>query len=233
MAIQDFQAPYEIELNRDEDGNIVSVKIQYETHTIFDCKIALAQIPDAFYKVIIPDKFERKMNQKLHNENQFKVDYKNGMVYFHESLEGQPITISTYYGRGIKLLHAKRVLLEDLGRLYGSMTVEDFAKEVTTRINNLVLNTASPAEVTDAHFNSINGTIYSTLKQRLDNEFEDSTRIHVSSVEPNNVGNNAFWYKTYTTSDIDIDLGDGDMVIQNAITSDDEPVEDVYWLDPQ
>jgi hypothetical protein len=75
----------------------------------------LAQIPDEFYRVTISGMTEINIKDDISAATEFKVDYKHGVVYFDQSLEGDPMTISTYYGRGIKLIYAERLIGEYLG----------------------------------------------------------------------------------------------------------------------
>lgn len=181
MPIQDFNTPYEIELNRDSNLNPITVIIQNEPHVIYDSQVLLAQLPSESAKVVISGKYEQTINAPLGNTNEFKVDYKNAIVYFHPDLEGTSVNISVYAGRGIKYLHASRVKLEDLDNLFNSIHVEGGMKELAQRINNLLSGVAQPSEVVDARLDGNSSTLYSTLKNRLDNEYGEVYNARTNS----------------------------------------------------
>jgi hypothetical protein len=109
MGVKSFNTPYEIDLNTIDDEP-VSVVINNEEHVIYDSCVRLAQIPDEFYRVTISGMTEINIKDDISAATEFKVDYKHGVVYFDQSLEGDPITIATYYGRGIKLVYAERII---------------------------------------------------------------------------------------------------------------------------
>jgi len=97
-----------------------------------------------------------------------------GEVYFHSSLEGQTITITQYFGRGLIKTMAQRIELLNISNLYTSDNVEDFANEITQRVDNLVLNSGSgDSEIVDSRTSASTGITYSTLKNRLDSEYDD------------------------------------------------------------
>jgi len=133
MAIQDTNNSYEIELNRDQQGNPITVAIYDEPHTIYDSQIILAQIPSesAIYRVLITGKTEININEEITLVTQFKVDYKNGVVYFHSGLEGNAVTVHLYYGRGIKLLYDTRVKITS-NQDFNSTTLHDLIDEIAT-----------------------------------------------------------------------------------------------------
>lgn len=113
MGVKSFNTPYEIDLNTVDDEP-VSVVINDENHVIFDSCVRLAQIPDEFYRVTISGMTEINIKDDISSATEFKVDYKHGVVYFDQSLEGDPVTIATYYGRGIKLVYAERIIAKIL-----------------------------------------------------------------------------------------------------------------------
>jgi hypothetical protein len=170
MAIQDYNQPYELSINT-VNGVPVSIKIENETHVVYDSQIMLSQLPDQFYKVVIENKFEQSIDKELTDITQFKVDYKNCLVYVHPDLEGTSINIQRFYGKGIKYLLASRVKLEDLDNLFSSIHVEGAMKELAERLNNLINGGEQLSEVVDSRLDSNTFTTYPTLKNRLDIEF--------------------------------------------------------------
>lgn len=132
MAIQDTNNPYEIELNRDINGNPITVAIYDEPHTIYDSQIVLAQIPSesATYRVLITGMTEININSEITLATQFKVDYKNGVIYFDPTLEGTSKIIHLYYGRGIKQLHDTRVKLTDENNYWDATTLKQLIDEI-------------------------------------------------------------------------------------------------------
>ena len=104
-----YNDPIRITWNVDEHGQKVSVEMQPESHFIAQGRITLIQIPDHFYKVQIPSMVEIYDQFSTIQSHEFRVDYQSGIVMFHPSLEGQEITVSKYWGRGIILTPASRI----------------------------------------------------------------------------------------------------------------------------
>ena len=96
--------------NFNQYGQVESVQIQNETHTVFKNRIVLNQIPSSYYRVSIEGLQESITNQKL-QKNQFRVVYESGIVYFHPSFEGKEITISEYYGCGVEMIPTSRIYI--------------------------------------------------------------------------------------------------------------------------
>lgn len=159
----------------DENGKKVSIQRNNEQHKIVNNKILLLNVPDNFYKVTIAGKTEIKINLVITGAEFYKVNYLTGEVYFHSSLEGQTITITQYYGRGLIRTMAQRIELIDENNLYVAENVEDFATEITQRVDNLVTNAGDGnSEIVDSRTSAPTETIYTTLKNRLDTEYQDT-----------------------------------------------------------
>ena len=90
----------------EQTGEKYSVKLNNEQHVITGGKIFLNQIPDKFHGVKINGLVERDLIQTAEH---FKVDYTNGMITFQKAKEGQTVTISEYYGRGVISYPASRI----------------------------------------------------------------------------------------------------------------------------
>ena len=93
--------------NTDSEGNPISVSL-IETRQIFDGPfIVLRQAPDELYRVNIQGYTEVFDIERL-KVHEFKVDYEQGIVYFHPKAIGKTIVVE-YYGRGYELISASRI----------------------------------------------------------------------------------------------------------------------------
>lgn len=110
-----YNDPLFIQWNTDEAGNKISVEILNEEHKIVDNKVTLTQIPDNFYRVQINGFTEINIKEEIDSATKFKVNYLNGIITFDSSLDGQTITITKYYGRGIIYYPASRIYSETNG----------------------------------------------------------------------------------------------------------------------
>ena len=72
--------------------------------------IMLPQYPSPNHRFIIKDFIEVDNKDDIVNKNEFWVDYKEGFVYFHPSLQDTWITIKEFYGIGINRIDAKRIV---------------------------------------------------------------------------------------------------------------------------
>lgn len=105
----DFNIPTIItKRNVDSGGNPISVKL-IEIRQIMDnysC-VVLSQTPDQFNRIYIEGFTEVFDIERLDKKN-FKVDYSQGIIYFHPFNIGKAISIE-YYGTGYELISASRV----------------------------------------------------------------------------------------------------------------------------
>lgn len=115
--------------NTNSNGTPVSVYIENEVKqvSITHGLIQLEQIPDEFYRLQITDSNENQMYEvfnvsDIKDDLAYKVDYSHGIVYFHDNKRGESVSIK-YYGRGMQLIHASRIMFND-----GAM-LEDFISE--------------------------------------------------------------------------------------------------------
>ena len=72
--------------------------------------IMLPQYPSPNHRFIIKDFIEVGNREDIVKKNEFWVDYKEGFVYFHPSLQDAWITIKEFYGIGINRIDAKRIV---------------------------------------------------------------------------------------------------------------------------
>ena len=131
--------------NTDSHGNPVSVQLT-ETQKVSPIHlcIQLNQIPDDFQEIrvtidntILSEVFD----SDVIGDNNYKVDYGDGVVWFNSSRAGATVNIN-YSGRGYKTIHAKRVTLDN-GEILGVNTLHDLVelnKEAITSINNINQN---------------------------------------------------------------------------------------------
>ena len=107
----DFNIPTIItKRNVDSGGNPISVKL-IEIRQIMDnysC-VVLSQTPDEYNRIYIEGFTEVFDIEKLDKKN-FKVDYSQGIIYFHPFNIGKAIAIE-YYGVGYELISASRVFI--------------------------------------------------------------------------------------------------------------------------
>lgn len=93
--------------NTDSESNPISVSL-IETRQISDgAFIVLKQVPDELYRVNVQGYTEVFDVERL-KVHEFKVDYEQGIVYFHPKAIGKTIVVE-YYGRGYELISASRI----------------------------------------------------------------------------------------------------------------------------
>lgn len=94
--------------NTDSEGNPFSVYL-IETKKIFSdgAFIVLKQIPDELERVIIQG-YKEVFDVERMKVHEFKVDYEQGIVYFHPKAIGKTIVVE-YYGKGYELISASRI----------------------------------------------------------------------------------------------------------------------------
>lgn len=105
----DFNIPTIItKRNTDSSGSPISVKL-IEVRQVMDSYncIVLTQIPDELHRIYIEGFTEVFDIERLDKKN-FKVDYNQGIIYFHPFNIGKTISIE-YYGTGYELISASRV----------------------------------------------------------------------------------------------------------------------------
>lgn len=94
--------------NTDSEGNPISVYL-IETKKIFSdgSFIVLKQIPDELERVTIQG-YKEVFDVERMKVHEFKVDYEQGIVYFHPKAVGKTIVVE-YYGKGYELISASRI----------------------------------------------------------------------------------------------------------------------------
>lgn len=115
--------------NTDSDGNPVSVYL-IETKQIFSngSFIVLKQVPDELHRVSVQGYKEVYDVEKM-KVHEFKVDYNQGVVYFHPKAIGKTVVVE-YYGIGYELISASRIFTKYDNRGNVIETLEDVVEKV-------------------------------------------------------------------------------------------------------
>ena len=131
--------------NTDSNGNPVSVACNEDqvVSPIHLC-VQLNQIPDDFQTLNVYYN-GHLMNECYDNEvigsDGYKVDYGDGIVWFNRDKAGKTIHFE-YYGRGYKVISAKRVMIND-GAYVESNTLQhliDLNKQAVDTVNSMQAN---------------------------------------------------------------------------------------------
>lgn len=124
-----YNDPLYIDWHRNAQGQEYSVKITNETKKITNNIVFLTQIPDIQYRVQIEGMFETE--GEITDTTLFKVNYENGMITFHESLNEATKVIKEYYGRGVIMYPASRIYT----KLTESGDIEETLEDITNSLN--------------------------------------------------------------------------------------------------
>ena len=148
----------------------------------------LTEIPNRLDRVKVTG-LEREFHEVekgFLNENTFKVDYTNGIVYFHDSLAGRTLNFE-YTGEGVFLFPDSRVYLTGDK---GFPTVRDKFADVDrailverNRITEQIISHPQPSETVDLRID-YNGKVYKVAKDRVDAE---QRKIEEAYVDAKNV----------------------------------------------
>lgn len=171
MAIQSYTSPIDIKWNTDGQGNRIKIPIYNEQHMIAQGYFTLNQIPDYGDKVIINGLYE--IDDGVPDATQFKVNYDMGIVNFHESHEGEVITINQYSGRGIWSVSSKKVYDDSTGQpIDANQTLQDFINKVKEYQYE---NWDSTKVYTPNKIVSYNGSTFICIQQTLNHEIPTNT----------------------------------------------------------
>lgn len=163
-----------------DDGVKVSVPITNRDHQIIGNKIVLDGYPDEGYRVFIDGMVEINIRDKITEHNQFKVDYrKNGVVYFHPSLDGQWITVSSYHSRGMVFWPASRIWtkIDDFGNVIETLDSVVSKIEVISGVITDLDNVLADAHATKTALQD-NITEGNNIKSQLDLTINDGNSIN-------------------------------------------------------
>ena len=159
-----FNDPIKIQWNINEQGEKISVEMQPEPIVVSNNAGTLIQIPDKFYRVQINEYIDpldittkvndydyiEIINDEIIPENGYRVDYQMGLIFFHPSKEGQTITITKYYGRGIVRTPVTRIYsqVDEQGNV-----VETLGDILNSQVRNFIFSTDEPPADTSLYPN--------------------------------------------------------------------------------
>jgi hypothetical protein len=136
LTINSKQSPL-IQWEEDENGIRQTIEITNEIIKIIGNKAQLNYNPSEYHGVTISDitidseliEFVRiKLSEEITEINQFKVNFNNGIIYFHPDLDGHSLTVSNYNSEGRILYHASRIYYRDSDDIVH--TLEEFLTDV-------------------------------------------------------------------------------------------------------
>ncbi|MGM9988888.1 MAG: phosphodiester glycosidase family protein [Bacillaceae bacterium] len=163
-----------------------SYKRIMETLQVINGKALLSEIPNRFEKVIVTG-LTHPMKEVLDgelSENTYRVDYTNGIVFFHAKIEAQYLVFK-YMGRGVHLSPASRIYLHaGNGIINAEDKFKDVDRELTnqsSRVDALIRENPQPSEVIDTRVDR-NGKVFPTAKHRID---EEQKKIEESYTDSN------------------------------------------------
>lgn len=146
LKTKNYRDSLVLKYNVDSQGNPVSIKIDNEQSQVSPTNytVHLMQIPDEAYRMTVLNAEGTIMHEVFDvetlGEDNYKVDYAHGIIYFNTIHSGKTMTIS-YYGRGVEMIYAGRVLIDSTipGETLGDL-VNDFkdAFNELERLQNLI-----------------------------------------------------------------------------------------------
>lgn len=165
------------------------VKIK-ESFTVDAHYVLLSEIPNRYnkVKVTIPNSdkelHEVKKEHGLLRENEYRVDYTNGIVYIHESLKGLTLDFE-YTGEGVYLFPDSRVYYTADKKRFPNLRdkIADIDRAILVerhRIDEQLRSHPQPSEVVDLRID-YNGKIYNVAKDRIDAEQQKIEEAYVDA----------------------------------------------------
>ena len=157
-----------------------------ETLQVIDGKVVLSEIPDRFEKVIVTGSLHpmREVLSGDLSENTYRVDYTNGVVFFHAKTEAQ-YYVFKYAGRGVHYFPSSRIYMHNgKGIINAEDKFNDVDREIlnqTNRVDALIKGNPQPSEVIDTRVDR-NGKVFPTSKHRID---EEQKKIEESYTDSN------------------------------------------------
>lgn len=145
-----------------------------ESITVDKHRAILTEIPNKYERVKVTGRgieWHESKDREL-KENTFWVDYNNGVVYFHESVNNITLTFE-YLGEGVFLYPDSRVYhTGDKNFPTIKDKISDIDRAILVerhRIDEQILSHPQPSEVVDMRID-YNGKIYRVAKDRIDAE---------------------------------------------------------------
>lgn len=171
------------ELYTDSEGNRFSKSIDNEEQTVNGNKIILSGLPDKGFRMKITNgsntMVEIPLREQIVDENQFKVDYSNGSIYFDNSLDGTSVLIS-YHSRGLAYFPASRIYVEldEWGKV--KKTLEGLEGEIHS-LNNISEQLPSMIETMKNAENNL-ATIYNNATEKI-KDFNELSTETISQID--------------------------------------------------
>lgn len=146
-----------------------------ETLQVMNGRATLSEIPNRFQKVRVTgystELFE--INNGELSENLYKVDYVQGVVFFHEKLNYKSLTF-TYRGIGAHYFPDSRIYLteDDKGLGTANIKFKDIDRgilEQKNRVDTLIRENPQPSEVVDLRID-YNGNVFPVARDRINAE---------------------------------------------------------------
>ena len=96
----------------DDNGSKISIQRTNEQHKVVNNHIVITEVMDDFQGVQIDGMYQIPYEQEITNENYFAPHWTAGIIRFHPNKEGQTITISSYYSKGLIMYPISRIYKE-------------------------------------------------------------------------------------------------------------------------
>lgn len=138
------------------------------THKIINNKVELSEIPDKFNRVKVNynNTYLNEVEDEELTDSLYSVNYPSGLVEFHSSKDGEMVDVE-YFGKGANLFPSSRVYLNQEKNDIVARNIQDFADEMTGRVNNLISSNPQPQEIEDVR-TDVGGFVNPTAKVRVD-----------------------------------------------------------------
>ncbi|EJL1640148.1 hypothetical protein NL868_001326 [Shigella flexneri] len=150
---------------------------QTEVITVLDGVAQLREIPNKVDRVVVSGRniyWVERVDGNFNDlaDNEYKVDYVNGLVSFNSNHEGHSLTFK-YLGEGVIYFPDSRVYLTDdeefkvLSRKLKDLDRADL--EQKNRVDTLIVENPQPSEVVDLRVDR-NGIVYRVARDRINAE---------------------------------------------------------------
>jgi hypothetical protein len=145
MSVLSFDSPLIFDWYTDGAGNKVSITKNNESYQVIDNKIFLTHIPDKYIKInyitIDSTTIYEIIDGGIVNENNFTVDYENGLITVSSIYNGQTAIVNSYGARGSILFPLSRVYDDkNSGNGNAIKTLDQLLVDIETNAMNIVNN---------------------------------------------------------------------------------------------
>ena len=148
----------------DSESPFIFIK---ETHQVVNGKCVLSEIPNEFNKVQVEGlNVEWYETKSVPKENEFNVDYRNGIVTLNSSRNGEQLEFS-YYGMGVEFFPSQRVWVsEQNGNVVETLDdIIDTSQDKINTINQKITETNEKLIEADE--------VLDTIQNQTDNVIEE------------------------------------------------------------